>query len=81
MAVNHGLSARKDMLYYDVHGSKGEKNYIASISPGETVTVYMAWIVTEEELGSLYINLDTYGGAYEFTENSLKIGYVDIRRK
>lgn len=80
VAVNHGLSSRKEMVYYDVHGGERGNNYIASIGPGETVTVHMAWIVTEDELGNLYMNLDTYGGAYEFSESSLKIGYVDIRR-
>ncbi len=79
MAVNHGLSARKEMIYYDVHGGERGNNYIKSIKPGETVTVHMAWIVTEEELENLYLNLDTYGGIYEFTENSLQTGYVDIR--
>ena len=80
MAVNHGLSAFRDMAYYDVHGGERSNNYIGSIQPGETVTVHMAWVVMEEELGWLYLNLDTYGGAYEFTDSSLQMGYVDIRQ-
>ncbi len=37
-------------------------------------------IVPEEELGYLYLNLDTFGGSYEFSESSLALGYVDIRQ-
>ena len=51
-----------------------------SIQPGETAAVHMAWIVTEEELDRLYVSLDTYGGAGEFTDTALDMGYVDIRQ-
>ncbi len=78
-AVNHGLSRFREMFYYDVHGGERGNNYIGSIMPGETATVHMLWVVLEEELGKLYLNLDTYGGG-EFSESSLKIGYVDIRQ-
>ncbi|MCI8860378.1 MAG: DUF4367 domain-containing protein [Lachnospiraceae bacterium] len=81
MAVNKGLSSYMEMPYYDVHGGERGNNYIANIKPGETKTVHMAWVVTEEELGNLYINLDTYGGAYEFSDSALEIGYVDVRQK
>lgn len=79
-AVNKGLSSFMEMSYYDVHGGERGNNYIASIKPGETATVHMAWVVTEEELGKLYLSLDTYGGVYEFSDSSLEIGYVDVRQ-
>lgn len=79
-AVNHGLSGFSEMFYYDVHGGERGNNYIGSIMPGETVTVHMLWVVLEEELGKLYLNLDTCGGGSEFSESALKIGYVDIRQ-
>ena len=60
-------------------GGERNNNYIDSILPGETKTVHMGWIVTEEELGSLYLSLDTYGGL-EFSDSSLELGYVDIRQ-
>lgn len=78
-AVNRGF-AYWEMPYYDVHGGERDNNYIPSIKPGETVTVHMGWIVTEEELKDLYLNLDTFGGAYEFSDTSLQMGYVDIRQ-
>ena len=69
----------QEMWYYDVHGGERNNNYIESIEPGETVTVHMAWLVPEEELGYIYLNMDSYGGAYEFSETALSAGYVDIR--
>lgn len=80
-AVNRGLSAFHELLYYDVHGGERNNNYISVIQPGETVTVHMGWIVTEEELGTLYLSLDTFGGAAEFSDSSLAMGYVDIRQQ
>lgn len=78
-ACNRGLSAYQEMYYYDVFGGEEHKNYIDSILPGETKTVHMGWIVTEEELDLLYLNLDTCGGM-EFSDSSLALGYVDIRQ-
>lgn len=79
-AANRGLSSFSDMMYYDVRGGERNNNYIAAIQPGETAAVHMAWIVTEEELDRLYVSLDTYSGAGEFTDTALDMGYVDIRQ-
>lgn len=79
-AVNRGYSSLWEMQYYDVTGGERGNNYIDSIKPGETVTVHMAWVVTEEELGSLYISLDSFGGAGIFSDTALAMGYVDIRQ-
>ena len=68
------------MYYYDVHGGERGNNHIASIKPGETVTVHMGWIVQEKELGYLYLNLNPAGNSYGFDEDSLAVGYVDIRQ-
>lgn len=76
---NRGYSSLYEMQYYDVTGGERGNNYIDSILPGETKTVHMGWIVTEEELDYLYVSLDTFGGA-EFSDSSLEMGYVDIRR-
>lgn len=81
MAVNRGLSGYFEMLYYDVRGGERNNNYIANIKPGETVTVHMGWLATEEELGKLYLSLDTFGGGAEFSDSSLGQGYVDIRQQ
>lgn len=81
MAANRGLSAFYEMLYYDIRGGERNNNYITSIKPGETVTVHMGWVVTQEELGKLYLSLDTFGGGAEFSDSSLELGYVDIRQQ
>lgn len=78
--VNQGLSDMREMIYYDVRGGERENNYLKNIQPGETKVVHMAWVVTEEELSDLYISLNTSSGGYEFSESSLKTGYVDIRQ-
>lgn len=80
-AVPAGLAGNREMWYYDVHGGEQGNNYITDLKAGELATVHMAWIVPEEELGYLYLNLDTSGGSYEFSESSLALGYVDIRQR
>lgn len=75
-----GVARYREMFYYDVHGGERGNNYIPVIESGETVTVHLAWVVPEEELSNLYLNLDTEGGAYDFSDTSLEIGYVDIRQ-
>ena len=69
-----------EMPYHDVLGGSENKNYISSIKPGETATVHIAYVVNEDELDLLYLNLDTYGGTYEFSDTSLNLGLVDIRQ-
>lgn len=75
-----GPAMHREMWYYDVHGGERGNNYIANIGAGETVTVHMAWVVPEEELPYCYLNLDTYGGCYEFSDTSLALGYVDLNQ-
>lgn len=79
--INSGYSAYgSEMPYSDVQGGSNQKNYISSLKAGETATVHMAFVVTEEELPYLYLNLDGFGGCYEFTDTGLETGYVDIRQ-
>ncbi|MCU6736770.1 DUF4367 domain-containing protein [Diplocloster agilis] len=80
--VSQGTSLlqNRDMLYSDVLGGSENKNYISSIKPGETATVHMAYVVNEDELNKLYLNLDTYGGSFEFSDTCLDMGLVDIRQ-
>jgi len=80
MAELVGAAHHTEMWYYDVHGGERRNNYIMHLKAGETATIHMAWLVPEEELGYLYLNLDPYGGCYEFCDHALDIGYVDIRQ-
>lgn len=74
-----GVADTAEMTYYSVtedYGNGG--NYISSLKPGESVQVDMAWIVNENELDHMYLNLNSDGGAYEFSDAMLKSGVVDI---
>lgn len=61
-----GPAHMKEMDYYDVRGGDRGNNYISSIQPGETVTVHMAWIVNEDELDKLYLDVSGLGNGREF---------------
>lgn len=80
-AVPQGVAHFAEMWYYDVHGGEWHNNYITNLKAGETATVHMAWLVPEEELKYLYLDLNTSGSSYAFCEESLAIGYVDIRQQ
>lgn len=79
-AVSDSKLQIKEMSYYDVYSGERQNNYIPSIKPGETVTVHMAFIINEGEEETLFLNMDTFGGIGEFTEQALEMGYVDIRK-
>ncbi|MDE7030877.1 MAG: DUF4367 domain-containing protein [Lachnospiraceae bacterium] len=80
-AVLQGAAGYTWMWYYDVHGGERQNNYITNLRAGETRTVHMAWLMPEEELEYLYLDMSTSGSSYEFCEESLAIGYVDIRQE
>ena len=67
-------------LYYYNGKSVEEKNHLIRVQPGETRTVTLAFLVTEDELPYLY--LDLFSGNSDFTQfrqSALLYGYVDIR--
>lgn len=55
--VGTSAATTEEMVYLEPRRSDG-KNYIATLMPGETVTVHMAWIVNADDLDKLYFNLD-----------------------
>lgn len=67
-----------EMDYYDIHSGERNNNYISSIKPGETVTVHFAKIVNEDEMDKMYMSLEC--APYEFSEEALETGYVDLRQ-
>ena len=76
-----GVAKTGEMVYYSVSENYGNGgNYISSIKPGESVQLNMAWIVNENDLENLYLNVTGDGASYEFSENILKNGLVDIRK-
>lgn len=70
----------QEIYLMDVTGGERGNNYIDSLAPGETVTVHLAFKVPEEKLDEMYLTLSNYGVTYQYDEESLKLGYVDIRQ-
>ena len=57
-----GLSIDGGMQYYDSQSDIG-KNYISSLTAGESTKVNVAWIVNEEDLGRMYLEMSGYGAS------------------
>ena len=75
----NGGAKTPEMQYYSVSEDYGNGgNYISSLKPDESVQVDMAWIVDENDLDHMYLNLNGDGAAYEFSDATLKMGLVDI---
>ncbi len=75
-----GVAHTAEMTYSSVREDYGNGgNYISSLKPGESIQVNMAWIVNENDLADMYLNLDGEGGAYDFNEGMLEAGVVDIK--
>lgn len=66
-----------EMGYSDVRDGNG-KNYISVLKPGESVTVNMAWIVNEQDIKNMYLNLNGTGCSYEFDDAIMENGLVYI---
>lgn len=68
-----------EMTYYSVSENYGNGgNYISALKPEESIQVNMAWIVNENDLDHMYLNLNGDGAANEFTDLTLRTGLVDI---
>lgn len=64
-----------EMGYYDVTGGQRNNNYIPEIQPGETKAVHVAWLVTEDNLEHMYLDLT---GSGALTEEALTTGLVKL---
>lgn len=74
-----GVARTAEMAYSSVSEDYGNGgNYIPSLRPGESIQVNMAWIVNENDLDNMYLNLNGDGRAYEFSDSMLKAGVVNI---
>ena len=77
--IGDSVAHTSEMTYSSVSEDYGNGgNYISSLKPGESKQVDMAWIVNENELDHLYLNLNGEGGAYQFSDSAIKSGVVDI---
>lgn len=69
-----------EMKYYSVTDNYGNGgNYIPTLKPGESIQISMAWIVNESDLTEAYLNLT--GSSYQFNDETLASGVIDIRQE
>ena len=66
-------------IFYSNGTNAENKNHISYIAPGETHTVYHLFLVQEDELDNMYIDLQESLGAGEFmNRDNFNISFVDI---
>ena len=76
-----GAARTGEMKYCSVTENYGNGgNYIPSLKPGESIQISMAWIVNESDLKEMYLNLNGTGAAYQFDDEILANGIIDIRQ-
>ncbi|MDO5338013.1 MAG: hypothetical protein Q4E89_11290 [Eubacteriales bacterium] len=73
--VNESRTDGWEMGYYDVTGGERNNNYIPELQSGETRAVHVAWLVTEDNLEHMYLDLT---GSGELTEAALTTGLVRL---
>lgn len=75
---NDALSLDGGMQYYGSQNDNG-KNYISSLAAGESTEVNVAWIVNEDDLGRMY--LEVSGSGADLTEEDAEQAVlVDVRQ-
>ena len=68
-----GVARTAEMTYNSISEDYGNGgNYISSLKPGESITGEYGWIVNENDLNNMYLNLNGDGAAYEFSDSMLK---------
>ncbi len=73
-----GLNIDGGMQYYDSQSDIG-KNYISSLAAGESMQVNVAWIVNEEDLDRMYLEVSGYGASLN-GPNAELAQLVDVRQ-
>lgn len=75
----NGAARTGEMKYWSVTDNYGNGgNYIPTLKPGESIQISMAWIVNESDLNEAYLNLN--GSSYEFDDETIANGVIDIRQ-
>lgn len=75
--MGDGVAHAAEMVYYSTKEDYGNGgNYITSLKPGESIQIEMAWIVNENDLKDMYLNLN--GNVFELTEEDMESGVVYI---
>ena len=68
-----------EMRYYDTWGAGGDGgNYLDPLAAGESQTVHFAFVVDEELLPYLYLELDPDGGLYFRIDQGMETNLFNI---
>ncbi len=76
---NSGLSLDGGMGYYDNQNGIG-KNHISSLAAGESTQVNVAWIVNEDDLNNMYLEVSGFGASLTGPNADLA-QLVDVRQQ
>lgn len=67
--------------YYEHSDIGNGGNFIPELAAGESKTLRFAWVVNEDELDTLFLNLNTVNTSNRtFSDYDRQVGYVDIRQ-
>lgn len=67
--------------YYERSDIGNGGNFIPELAAGESKTLRFAWVVNEDEMNTLFLNLNTVNTSNRtFSDYDRQVGYVDIRR-
>ena len=67
--------------YYEHSDIGNGGNFIPELATGESKTLRFAWVVNEDELDTLFLNLNTVNTSNRtFSDYDRQVGYVDIRQ-
>lgn len=68
-----------EMSYFDTWGAGGDGgNYLGSLAAGESQTIHLAYVVDEELLPYLYLELDPDGGLYFRIDQGMETNLFNI---
>ena len=75
---NSGLSLDGGMGYYDNQNGIG-KNHISDLAAGESTQINVAWIVNEDDLNNMYLEVSGFGASLT-GPNADVAQLVDVRQ-
>lgn len=76
--IGDGVARTAEMTYSSIQEDYGNGGNYISLEPGESVKINMAWIVNEQDIKNMYLNLNGTGCSYEFDDAIMENGLVYI---
>lgn len=76
--IGDGVARTAEMTYFTMQEDYGNGGNYISLKPGESIKINMAWIVNEQDIKNMYLNLNGTGCSYEFDDAIMENGLVYI---